>query len=112
MSIIIETQELRDQYFSGETLRGTVAWKLPSVPEKIHFSLEWLTDAEYEPEYCPLVEIEFPAGAKSGQQSFELELPLGPFSYEGKLFSIKWYLKAVSKKHKKSCKFRFMLQKP
>jgi len=83
-------------YHPGEALEGTAEWELSMPTKQLELRLCWTTDApagSEEPVVLKTETIEAPS--PEGRRRFRWELPEGPWSFEGKLFSVKWFLELV-----------------
>jgi hypothetical protein len=97
----IKTRGNRVGYLPGEEIRGQFSWKLSEAPEKMELRLCYYTDRSRRRE-VDLTEVQvfrdFPA---EGNQDFLFILPEGPYSFVGKLLSLRWALELVVLPEKK-----------
>jgi hypothetical protein len=77
----------------GEAVEGRVEWEPADTPERLDLRLCWTTEGAAGTEEPEIVRIEPMDG--EGRYSFRLELPEGPWSYEGNLFSIRWHVEVA-----------------
>lgn len=77
----------------GQSLSGEAEWELSEDVEALEVRLCWTTEAMHGSEPPVIVkaeEIDHPA--RRGHRHFRYDLPAGPWSFEGKLFSVEWYV--------------------
>ncbi len=96
----IKTLGARTTFQPGEVLAGTADWDLepPTKPgHAVELRLLWVCQGLHPaPPYLYLVDsIRFEAPALVGSQDFGLQIPEGPYSFEGRLLAIRWALEAV-----------------
>lgn len=86
----IQFENGKAEFLPGGTIRGCAKWQLESDVNYLQLSLYWRTDGRAEKyfEICESMKFEFPG--PSGQRDFEIEVPSGPYSFKGRLFSIIW----------------------
>jgi hypothetical protein len=89
----IEFPERKPALRPGETLRGEATWTLSEPAAALKLTLAWRTTgqgAHADPVTVEEQTIDQPA--TEGRQSFTFTLPDGPWSFEGTLFSVEWYV--------------------
>lgn len=77
----------------GEAVEGEVHWDLPDYTGELELTLRWTTEAKTgteEPEEVGTERIE--VQASPGSRPFRFELPAAPWSFEGRMISVKWFL--------------------
>ncbi|OQY06082.1 MAG: hypothetical protein B6I25_04545 [Planctomycetales bacterium 4572_13] len=76
----------------GQTVEGTISWKLDEDPQKLTLALHWYTQsgAVKQSGMADSIELERPAG--NGSKDFSFEIPQGPYSFQGRLLSLNWVL--------------------
>ncbi len=89
---IVLTQTL-PAFQPGEAVEGEVQWDLPEYTGELELTLRWTTEAKGEAEEpegvgSQVVEVQ----ASPGSRPFRFALPAGPWSFEGRLVSVKWSL--------------------
>lgn len=87
-------------FLPGEVVNANVSWepKKNKGPEFIVIKLLWFTEGKGEKDLQIVAEQKIEHPAPSGNQSFHLSLPNFPWSYEGKILSIKWCIEAATEK--------------
>lgn len=73
----------------GDIVRATAEWDLPGLPEAVVASLIWTLSGTAGEEGVG-VEQALDRPQSRERRTFELQAPSGPYSYQGKLFSIGW----------------------
>lgn len=84
----------------GETVSVNVSLdsSTTKIPKYIMVRLKWFTEGEGDHAIQVITEERITAPHISEIYSFNFILPLFPWSYEGKLFSIKWCIEAAPDK--------------
>lgn len=85
----------RTVFEPGGIARGTVVWRLPEPPERLEIHLLWYTTGKGRQDLEIVRTVELPATG-SGEESFEIPLPAGPYSFVGELIVLHWALEAVA----------------
>ncbi len=89
MAITIDLKET--SYAPGDIVSGTVTWELENKhPKQIVVKLIWVTEGKGDVDTKEVKQEIVNNPATSGSYEFHLKLPLFPWSYEGKLFALKW----------------------
>jgi hypothetical protein len=99
-SLRIALAEPLTAFLPGGFVEGDAGWELSDPAESLELKLCWTTDARVghgDPVDARKETIENP-GAE-GRRKFRLELPEGPWSFEGKLFSLKWFVELSQGDH-------------
>lgn len=80
----------------GEALEGDAVWELEEPADALEIRLSWTTDAAVglEPPVVFKAEaLERPP--RKGSRHFRYDLPAGPWSFEGRLFSLSWFVEVA-----------------
>lgn len=83
-------------YHPGETVEGEVQWEFSEPESTLEVTLNWTTEAmtgSEEPEEVD--SVLFDITPLKGSLPFRFVLPGSPWSFEGKLFSVKWFLEVA-----------------
>ena len=98
--ISIQLKNDKISYCPGEKISGEVEWNFTQEVKDITINVFWYTEGigEQDSEIAVNEIIKLPL--KSDRQSFEIELPMGPYSYSGQITSLKWAIEATSLKDK------------
>ena len=95
-SFEIALAEGRAAFAPRETVEGTVSWRFASPPVKVELRLLWYTEGKGERDVEVIETVPFDNPAAAERRAFSLRLPPGPYSFFGKLISLRWALEAVA----------------
>ena len=93
LRIELENREMRIKPLS--TLEGHVEWALEKAPEKIELRLLWFTEGRGSRDIGVVSRRSFENQPEMGRQSFSIKTPEGPYSFEGRLITLRWILEAA-----------------
>lgn len=79
----------------GGTLTGKVGWEVEKLPRKAAVRLFWRTSGKGTEDLKVVDEIEVPQPARQQLFDFSFQLPLEPYSFQGRLLSITWGVEVV-----------------
>ncbi len=98
--ISIQLKDAKISYHPGEKISGEVEWDLTQEVKEIAINVFWYTEGigDQDSEIAESEIIKLPL--KSDRQSFEIELPMAPYSYSGQITSLKWAIEATTLKDK------------
>ena len=98
--IFIELKDGKTSYNPGEKIRGELEWELAQEVPEITINIFWYTEGigEQDSEVAKTEVIKAPL--PSDRQSFEIDLPVAPYSYSGQITALKWALEATAMKDK------------
>ena len=98
--ISIKLKNDKISYCPGEKISGEVEWDFTQEVKEIAINVFWYTEGmgDQDSEIAVNEIIKLPL--KSDRQSFEIELPMAPYSYSGQITSLKWAIEATSLKDK------------
>ncbi len=85
----------RREFEPGEELSGRVSWAFQTAPENVELRLFWYTEGKGTQD-VEVVERETFGGLQEGRRNFRLRLPKSPYSFSGRLVSIRWALELVA----------------
>lgn len=94
--IRIELDGDREHYRPGQTLAGRVRWDFAPAPERIEVHLLWYTEGKGSRDVGKVGRQVIESPEAQGQRPFRFELPAGPYSFRGRLISLKWAVEAVA----------------
>ena len=95
LEIILKDKKV--DYLPAESVSGKVRWHFETEsPGNLHLKFYWQTSgrSQADTEIVNMLTIQTPE--LSGSQDFEFKFPYGPPSYEGRLFSLNWFLEVFS----------------
>ena len=94
-ALSIETEEQRTGFRPGETLAGTLRWQLEQPTDFVELRLFWFTEGRGDRDVGIARTLRYEHVGREGSERFELELPEGPYSFSGRLISLRWALELV-----------------
>jgi hypothetical protein len=94
--ITIETRDGSTRFEPGETVEGTVAWRLSPPPRSVEVRLLWYTQGKGDQDVVIVESEPFATPGAEDRRGFVFRVPEGPFSFSGKLISLEWALEAVA----------------
>lgn len=110
MTISIHIDQDQDRFHPGEQISGAVEWQCDKEPREITVNLLWSTEGKGTQDVEVVDSQTISVFGNSGREEFSFELPLGPYSYSGRMLSINWAVEAVPKKGKEFAQFPFELR--
>lgn len=91
--------DIPDRHFEpGEFVKGKVNWQLDKPPESIILHIGWYTEGRGSEDSCIEFEQKWQTQFLTGMEAFSFQLPPAPYSFEGKLIELIWYVSAESQK--------------
>ena len=93
----------------GQMLQGSVSWEFDSTPKQLTLQVSWNTSGKGTDDSETVFTEDWSPDSKSGQKSFQFQLPRGPISVQGNLINIGWEIECTSKRPKDSCTMPFEL---
>ena len=93
--IELRTDGDRTAYDPGETISGTVSWRLGAPAQGVEVRLFWYTRGKGTTDVQVAKAQHFDSAGASGNRPFRFVLPEEPYSFSGKLISLIWALEAV-----------------
>ena len=94
--IDVSTRDGRLAFRPGETIEGTVSWRLDEAPRSVELRLFWYTEGKGDRDLEIVTTFPFEAPGAEDRRGFRLEAPAEPWSFSGKLISLTWALEAVA----------------
>ena len=106
MAIQINIKDDNVIFLPGDEIEGGVLWELPQSPAKLVVNVYWFTDGSVS----NIVQgFELNSVDAAGTLPFKFSLPVTPYSYSGKLFSISWEIEAYSVSPDERCARPFIM---
>lgn len=81
-------------YSPGASLEGEAVWRLDRLLESLDLKVYWTTDGSFGAGIAPMVvhTQKISVSELEGRHLFRVDLPHGPWSFQGRLFSVRWYV--------------------
>jgi len=106
MAIHLNIKDENIIFMPGDEIQGEALWELPQAPVKLAVNVYWFTDGSVS----HIVHgQELSSVAAAGTLPFKFKLPVTPYSYSGKLFSISWEIEAYSVSPDERCACPFIM---
>jgi hypothetical protein len=94
--IQVETSDGNTSFRPGDWIEGTVRWQLPMPPEQIELRLFWSTEGKGDEDLAVVETVPFDIPGAQDRRTFRIRAPEGPYSFSGKLITLRWALEAVA----------------
>ncbi|MFP4056251.1 MAG: hypothetical protein ACLF0G_05215 [Candidatus Brocadiia bacterium] len=94
--VSLRTADGQRAFQPGQEVAGTAAWQLPEAPAKAEVCLFWFTEGKGTQDVEVADRAAFDGLAASDERPFRLQLGDGPFSFSGKLISLRWAIELVT----------------
>ncbi len=91
-TIDIEITDKQTSFLPGQTISGNVRWLCSDPPKKASLQLIWYTEGKGDEDVGLADKIKFENLYASDEKPFEFQLPIGPYSFSGRLISLTWAL--------------------
>jgi hypothetical protein len=91
--------EMRDgvtAFHPGDEIEGTVRWRLDPPPQSLEVRLFWYTQGKGDQDVGVVATLPLAGPGIEDRRSFRFQLPVGPYSFSGKLISLLWAIEAVA----------------
>jgi hypothetical protein len=85
-----------NSFAAGQTVEGTISWKLDEDPENLTLALHWFTKSKAAEQSGMANCIEFHRPGIKGEKDFSFQIPIGPYSFQGRYLSLNWVLELSS----------------
>lgn len=92
VTIDIEIEDNQTSFSPGQTVSGTVCWLCLEPPKKASLVLFWYTEGKGDEDLGIVEKVKFDSPQASDNRRFEFQLPVGPYSFSGRLISLTWAL--------------------
>lgn len=90
--LIIKIEDEQTAFVPGQTVRGQVRWSRPVPPKKARLVLFWYTEGKGDEDNGLVERIPFETPQALDKRTFAFQLPVGPYSFSGRLISLMWAL--------------------
>lgn len=95
MSVDVRLTDQLRAWKPGEALDVEIRWASEEPIEEVEVRLLWRTQGRGDEEDGVVASERWPALGTSGDRDLQFRLPAGPWSYEGELLTIRWYVDAA-----------------
>jgi hypothetical protein len=92
----VETRDGTTAFAPGEAVEGTASWQLEKPAQSVELRLFWYTQGKGDQDVGVVATVPFPEPGLQDRRGFRISLPLGPYSFSGKLISLLWALEVVA----------------
>lgn len=86
----------RREYRPGEQLEGRVTWNLEAGLKRLEINLFYYTKGKGTQDSVVTDRRQVDRPSNHGTEPFSFQLPLGPYSFSGKLISLVWAVEALA----------------
>src|SRR5438067_7215933 len=93
MTILLADQKA--EYLPGDTVGGTAEWSLEVEPKSAELRLFWYTKGKGTQDVGIVHAEHFENPKRADSRSFSFTLPLGPYTFSGRLISLIWALELI-----------------
>jgi len=91
----IETANGVKEFAPGQPLAGTVAWQLERAPKNAELRLFWYTEGKGTQDTETIAVEHFQDAQVIESRPFSFTLPEAPYSFSGKLISLRWAIELI-----------------
>jgi hypothetical protein len=88
----------REAFLPGERLEGQAGWNLPRAPKNASIRLFWRTHGKGSEDLAIVSEQKVAAPQAAQLLRFAFDLPIGPYSFEGRLITLQWGVEVLADK--------------
>ncbi|MCG8584063.1 MAG: hypothetical protein MI757_05065 [Pirellulales bacterium] len=93
---VISTTSGRTAFEPGESVEVNVEWLFEQQPESVELRLVWYTRGKGDTDISVVERVPFEFPSTSEKRTVELQLPMAPYSFSGKLISLCWSIELVA----------------
>jgi len=84
----------------GQVIDGNVGWNMDEPPKRAMLRLFWYTEGRGTQDVGIIDELELPSQRATCQGTFRFTIPDVPYSFQGRLVTLKWAIELVLNKGK------------
>ncbi|MBN2845751.1 MAG: hypothetical protein JXQ25_07190 [Deltaproteobacteria bacterium] len=99
----------RREWFPGETMEGVASWDMGMPVKSMELRLFWYTRGKGTEDIKIVEIIQFENPQSKDSREFQINLPFEPYSFSGKLITLKWALELVPDSSSKAERYKFSL---
>jgi hypothetical protein len=82
----------------GARLEGQAGWQLAKAPKHVSIRLFWRTSGKGTQDLAVVEERKIEAPQAAQLLPFAFDLPIGPYSFEGRLITLQWGVEILADK--------------
>lgn len=87
----------RREYAPGEVIEGVVRWSDEKTPRGLTVSLTYRTEGRGTQDSATVTEEGLAPNGGPGEVAFQLRAPQAPYTFDGSLIALRWYVVASSR---------------
>lgn len=88
----IDITDHQQSFLPGQILSGTVHWDNQRSAKDASLRLLWYTEGKGTEDIGIVESVEYEGAQLSDRYAFEFTLPIGPYTFSGRLISLVWAL--------------------
>jgi hypothetical protein len=92
----VRIEGAKSAFAPRQPVRGQVEWHEDAPPEAIEVRLLWHTSGRGDTDVGVARTTRIEAPSATGSSRFEFECPHGPYSFSGRLISLRWAVEATA----------------
>jgi hypothetical protein len=108
-TLSIDLSDQKTSYLPGDAVSGAVSWSLDNPPKGAQLRLFWYTKGKGTQDVGVFGSQVFENPKPSDSRSFSFSLPLGPYTFSGKLISLIWALELIIEPHAQTTRQEIMV---
>jgi len=108
-ALAVDLADGRAAFSPREEVAGTVSWRFGAPPAKVELRLLWYTEGRGERDLSVVQALPFEAPGAIDRRPFRIALPPGPYTFSGRLVSLRWALEAVAEPGDRSARAEITL---
>ncbi len=82
--------DTENQPAPGGALKGVAEWELDAEPDQLTLALIYFVESRADESPVLVDSHEWETPGRQGRQEFTFQLPQSPYSFKGKLMTLKW----------------------
>src|ERR1044072_6253269 len=98
----------RTTYLPGEVVEGAVLWEFDEAPRQVQLHLAWGTRGKGTEDVAIVETVTFENPKPGDTRTFQMRLPEGPYSLDGRLIAIIWALELVAEPMKETAEMELV----
>ena len=94
--LTLEASGGRTDFHPGEVVPATARWSLDQAPAAVEIRLFWYTEGKGTQDVLIVDRARYEGPLASERRDFRFDLPDSPYTFSGKLISLRWALEVVA----------------